>query len=163
MELIDLFETIVDLAGAPKALLPVQLEGKTLVPLLAGAQPSESAAAFTLYPRWHEFDDHTHCFKPYDQIEVIGLSVRTSTFRMTDWTAWNASANRPALGTVIATELYDHRGDTGMGKQAFDAFEVVNLAHETEFVQVVSELRGLLQSAFGSWPVRNGPGPDVSK
>ena len=164
VELIDIFETLVDLAGVSKASLPTQLEGKTLAPLLgpAGKSASGSAAAFTLYPRWHEFDDHEHCFKPYSEIAAIGLSVRTSQFRMTDWTAWNASYNKPDLLTVIATELYDHREDTGLGKQAFDGFEVVNVAHEAKFAQVVVELRSLLKGAFGSWPVRSGSGPDRS-
>eukprot|EP01043_Picozoa_sp_COSAG02_P081280 COSAG02_NODE_19771_length_865_cov_1.139687_2_plen_96_part_00 len=72
------------------------------------------------------------------------------------------AGNKPDLLAMIATELYDHREDTSPGKQTFDGFEVVNLAHEAKFAQVVVELRSLLKSAFGSWPVRNGPGPDHS-
>jgi hypothetical protein len=71
-----------------------QLEGKTLVPLLAGSPDNMSAVAFTLYPRWRPFDDHSHCERPYAAIAAMGLSVRTAGFRMTDWTAWNASYNR---------------------------------------------------------------------
>ena len=130
---------------------------------MAGGAASESAAAFTLYPRWHEYDDHTHCLKPYNDIAAIGLSVRTAAFRMTDWTTWNASRNTPNLLQVIDTELYDHRGDTGMGAHAFDAFEVANLAHDSEFAHVVVELRNLLKAAFSSWPSRPGPGPDLTR
>jgi hypothetical protein len=89
--------------GAPMASLPSQLEGKTLAPLLAGAPASGSAVAFTIYPRWREYDDHTNCFKSYSQIEAIGLSVRTATFRLTDWTAWNASFNKP--GTLRSSPI----------------------------------------------------------
>jgi hypothetical protein len=98
-------------AGAPMASLPSQLEGKTLGPLLAGAPANGSAAAFTIYPRWREYDDHTHCFKPYSQIEAVGLSVRTATFRMTDWTAWNTSFNKPgklrSINGFVGDSVFD--------------------------------------------------------
>lgn len=93
------------------ASLPSQLEGKTLGPLLAGAPANGSAAAFTIYPRWREYDDHTHCFKPYSQIEAVGLSVRTATFRMTDWTAWNTSFNKPgklrSINGFVGDSVFD--------------------------------------------------------
>ena len=63
---------------------------------------------------------------------------------------------------MLATELYDHQQDEGIGPQAFDSFEVVNLAAVGEYREVVVELRGLLARAFGSWPAREGPGPDRS-
>ena len=66
------------------------------------------------------------------------------------------------MQTVLATELYDHREDEGMGSQAFDSFELANLAEVAEFKVVVVELRGLLVGAFGSWPAREGSGPDRS-
>ena len=81
VELIDLFVTLADLAGAPMGTLPPELEGKTLSPLMAGAPGSGSAAAYTLYPRWREYDNHSHCERPYSEIAAIGLSVRTATFR----------------------------------------------------------------------------------
>jgi hypothetical protein len=63
---------------------------------------------------------------------------------------------------VLATELYDHREDEGMGSQAFDSFEVANLAELPQFKPIVAQLRGLLVGAFGSWPAREGSGPDRS-
>jgi hypothetical protein len=63
---------------------------------------------------------------------------------------------------VLATELYDHREDEGMGSQAFDSFEVANLAEVGELRVIIEELRGLLVGAFGSWPAREGSGPDRS-
>lgn len=63
---------------------------------------------------------------------------------------------------MLATELYDHREDEGMGSQAFDSFEVANLAELPQFKPIVAQLRGLLVGAFGSWPAREGSGPDRS-
>ena len=156
------FVTLADLSGAMRTrALPSALEGETLAPLMAGAPSNESAAAFTLYPRWREFDNHSHCFKPYQEIEAIGLSVRTAGFRMTIWTAWNVSWNKPALGTVRAIELYDHRSDLGIGPNVFDEFENENLAASPQYAPVVEELRGLLHEQFGRWEARPGPGPDA--
>ena len=77
VELIDVFVTLADLSGAMRRhALPSALEGETLAPLLAGAPSNESAAAFTLYPRWRQFDDHSHCFKPYEAIEAIRAQDR---------------------------------------------------------------------------------------
>ena len=137
--------------------LPKRLEGNSLVPLLDGVPLNNSAAAYTLYPRWREYDNHSHCMRPYRDIEAIGLSVRTPMYRMTDWTGWNASFNRPNLDTILATELYDHRNDSGMGAHTFDLFETENLAMVEEFKEVVLKLRVMLKQQFGTWP--NWPEP----
>ena len=68
--------------------------------------------------------------------------------------------DRPALGVVLATELYDHRVDLGIGPAVFDEFENVNLAADPAFASAVTELRQLLHTQFQSWPARPGPGPD---
>ena len=154
VELIDIFVTLADLAGLGTATLPSMLEGRSLVPLLRGAPPNASAAAFSTYPRWKLYDNHTHCFRPCREIEAIALSVRTASWRFTDWVAWDAAHARPAMSTVLASELYDHGLDDGMGADAFDAFEVVNLAHSAAHVQTVAALRVLLHRNFGGWPAR---------
>jgi hypothetical protein len=55
------------------------------------------------------------------------------------------------LGIVLATQLYDHRNDTGSGLDAdvFGAFENKNLAQDLHFAPVVAQLRVLLQRKFG--------------
>ena len=131
--------------------LPAQLEGENLVPLLQGAPADVDAAAFTIYPRWQQYDTHAHCFKPYAQIEAIALSVRTQHYRLTDWVQWDKALGRPKVTEVIASELYDHVEDTGMGGQVFVDFERVNLAHDAAHATTLAQLRLLLHGQFSKW------------
>lgn len=181
VELIDVYVTLADLSGVALGAVPKDLQGKSLVPLMnnsgvksrgapvSAATPKIVAAgnglantthayvnepvraAFTVYPRWKEYDDHSHCKKPYTGIAAIALSVRTSEFRLSDWVAWNTTLGRPEMGVVLASELYDHREDTGMGGAVFDV-ESTNLAGEAAYASTVAGLRELLRQQFGQWP-----------
>ena len=164
VETVDIFPTLAELTGVGVGATPPQLQGHSLVPLLAGAGAgagtstgTPARAAFTVYPRWKQWDNHSHCFRPYAEIGAMALSVRTAAFRLSDWVAWNASAGRPEVQRVLASELYDHRGDTGMGAAAFD-LESSNLAGLAEYAPTVAALRALLHEQFGDWPAW-GPGP----
>ena len=90
VELIDVFPTLAALAlPSAAATLPAQLQGKSLAALMTGGGTGgRNSVAFSLYPRWRQFDNHSHCFRPYAEIKAIGLSVRTADFRLTDWLAW---------------------------------------------------------------------------
>jgi len=155
VELIDVFVTLADLSGLTGAAVPLPpaLEGKSLAPLLRGAPANTSAAAFSTYPRWKQYDDHGHCTRPYSEIEAIALSVRTAGWRFTDWVAWDAANVRPDTTRVLASELYDHAGDDGMAN-ALDGFEITNLATSTAHSEIVAALRARLGRNFGAWPAR---------
>jgi len=94
--MIDVFPTLVELAGLPAA---PGLEGTSLVPLLNDPTASVKPAAFTQHPR-PAYPDRT----PKGTPEVMGYSVRTPNWRYTEWRNWDS-------GSVEASELYDHRGD----------------------------------------------------
>ena len=96
VEMIDLFPTLVALAGLPAA---PGLEGASLVPLLDDPAASVKPAAFTQHPR-PPYPDRS----PRKTPEVMGYSVRTAGWRYTEWRNWDT-------GAVEATELYDHRKD----------------------------------------------------
>ena len=154
VELIDVYPTLAELAGFSSShnnTLPATLEGRSLVPLLHGAPQNASAAAFSLYPRWRPFDDHSHCFKPYRDIRAMGLSVRTAHWRFTDWVAWNATAGAPVLSHILASELYNHSADTGLAG-SLDGFETTNLASDPALATKVDMLRALMRHNFGRWP-----------
>ena len=156
VELIDVYPTLAELSGLSSSHdnpLPSTLEGKSLVPLLHGESPNASASAFSLYPRWQRFDNHSHCFRPYSEIQAIGLSVRTAHWRFTDWVAWNASSGAPALTHILASELYNHSADRGLSGSLED-FETANLARDPALAEQVDQLRALVRRNFGRWPER---------
>lgn len=92
VELLDLYPTLVDLCGLPQ---PKGLEGVSLKPILENPQATVKPAAFTQHPRPAYYQD---------QPEVMGVSVRTTRSRYTEWRDF-------ATGRVVASELYDHLAD----------------------------------------------------
>ena len=151
---------------------------------------TSSAAAglrnFTLsvYPRCpadvtnsSNFWKHNDCtFTERTEFPFFGISIRTETFRYTEWRAWNGSQLAPVLGSsdekqqqqqqqegavvtgaagrganpaLIAVELYDHTGDDG---NSFDgAYEVVNLAGNPSYASQQAQLAALLRSSYPTW------------
>jgi arylsulfatase A-like enzyme len=83
-ELVDIFPTLIDLAGLPKE---IGLEGTSLVPALMAGKPVKRAA-----------------FSQYRRNKAMGYSVRTDTHRFTEW-------RDDASGEVKAHVLFDHRID----------------------------------------------------
>jgi iduronate 2-sulfatase len=84
VEFVDIYPTLCDLAGLSK---PAHLEGLSFAPLLDQPDRNWKTAAFSQYPR----------------NEAMGYSVRSDSFRYTEW--------RAPSGQIVATELYDHRSD----------------------------------------------------
>jgi hypothetical protein len=102
----------------------------------------------------------------------MGVSIRTETYRYTEWTQWNGSSLSPRLGrkdvcdklslvypsqissssvcsfdaAPIGVELYNHSLDDGM---SFDGdFEVVNCADDPSYAGVRAQLAALLRDAY---------------
>lgn len=90
-ELVDLYPTLVDLAGLRP---PHALDGSTLRPALLDPSASGKAAALTQHPRPASMRD----------ISSMGYSARTDRHRYTEW-------RRLPDGEVLARELYDHAAD----------------------------------------------------
>ena len=93
-ELLDLYPTIVELAGLPT---PKHLEGTSLLPVLKNPAASVKQAAYTQHPRPAYYKGAP---------EAMGYSMRTTEVRYTEWRNWKT-------GKIIARELYDHRKDPG--------------------------------------------------
>ncbi|MEC9054319.1 MAG: sulfatase/phosphatase domain-containing protein, partial [Verrucomicrobiota bacterium] len=99
-ESVDLFPTLVELAGLPAPKVPQPLNGRSLVPVLKDPTQRIRDHAFHCYPR---------------RGGVIGRAIRTERYRMVEW-------KKPGAPVKTAQyELYDY-GET--------AVEQKNLAQE---------------------------------
>ena len=119
VELIDLFPTLAELCGLKP---PSDLEGTSLAPLLDAPLRRWKTGAFTIQGRGKE---RTEAAK---EIEFLGKSVRTESWRYTEWDEGRRGA-----------ELYDHRTDPG---------ELRNLADAAQHAGTRRELRALLTQGW---------------
>ena len=65
----------------------------------------------------------------------MGYSVRSRTYRYTEWVRFNRRSFKPVWSSVEATELYDHSVDPG---------EDVNVADDPRYVEVRDMLSNVL-------------------
>ena len=64
----------------------------------------------------------------------------------------DASSQISLPSCLVASELYDHYGDDGVGAAAYDDFENVNLAHEPARRAQVQALAARLRAQFERAP-----------
>jgi len=120
VEFVDIYPTLADACGLP---LPAGLEGVSLAPLLAEPERPWKQVAFSQFPRPWFYQG---------QPEVMGYTIRTRDFRYTEWLDFSSRA-------TLARELYDHTRDSA---------EVVNVADETRYADVVREHHRLLHEGW---------------
>ena len=65
----------------------------------------------------------------------MGYSVRSRTYRYTEWVRFNRRSFKPVWSSVEATELYDHSVDPG---------EDVNLSDDPRYIEVRDMLSNVL-------------------
>lgn len=123
VEFIDIYPTVVALAGLPAA---SGLQGRSLVPLLEDPRHPGKAAVLSQHPR------------PYfnGQLTHMGYSLRTAQHRYVEW-------REVSTGTVTARELYD---------EAADPRETVNRASEPTQAALVEKLAEQLRDLAGENP-----------
>jgi len=114
-ESVDLYPTLVELAGLPRPEVPQPLDGESLVPVLRDPSARVSDHAYHAYPRHRRGEP------------VIGRAIRTERFRLVEWKKPGAPAESADL------ELYDYEADPE---------ETRNLASEKP--EVVARLRAIL-------------------
>lgn len=121
-ELLDIYPTLVALAGLPQ---PEQtLEGRNLVAVIGGSEPPRDAA---LSQSWSA----AHLVRPERRgMQVMGYSIRTSRYRYTEW-------GRGLEGI----ELYDYKADP---------LEYRNLAADEDYQPVVQRLKAMLDNKLSS-------------
>ncbi|XP_058837730.1 iduronate 2-sulfatase [Topomyia yanbarensis] len=149
VELLDLFPTMVDLAGLPpiescgmNVNLETCVEGKSLLPYIAGAPMDDSMEeAFSQYPRPGVYPSvYPNSDKPkLYQIKIMGYSIRNRRFRYTAWVRFDPVTFAKDWTKIYGEELYDH---------SIDPQENVNLSNRPQLLQVKAFLMSRLQTKF---------------
>eukprot|EP00051_Salpingoeca_urceolata_P007397 m.97450 g.97450 ORF g.97450 m.97450 type:complete len:530 (-) comp15222_c0_seq5:52-1641(-) len=148
-EIVDMYQTLADLAGLPQ---PNQtVEGISLAPVLdappisgIGIKPyafSQFAKAKT--NKGKPWDPCTECER--DEIDFMGFSVRSDKWRYTEWVHWNHTAMQPHWGDVEGVELYSHENDQG---DDFDCCENVNMVGQSHTKHIIEGLQAQLYAQF---------------
>lgn len=107
VELLDIFPTLVQLAGLPKmkpctnVKTKVCTQGKSLVNVIRNGFQLKNANAFSQYPRPSLYPSlHPNSDEPrLDDIQIMGYSIRTPRFR---YTAWIPFDNRAFKGGTFS-------------------------------------------------------------
>jgi iduronate 2-sulfatase len=148
-ELVDLYPTLSALAGLPDPRSAGEmLNGTSLEPVFdepndtqrqhVGASIKE--AAYSQFAKRNLTDVHPEFSR--NETQLMGYSVRVSSWRYTAWFAFDVRNMRPITdgspGSNLGTELYDHRGDSGLWLD-FPG-EERNLVEDEEHKAVVAEL-----------------------
>lgn len=132
VELLDLYPTLVELAGLPRA---PGLEGESFGPLLR--EPARAGKAMA-------FSQHHH--PSYGRATHMGYTVRTARHRYVEWRDLVSRA-------VHARELYDH---------AADPAETVNRVDDPRYAETVRTLGAEVTrrvEATAGWPALTPPRP----
>ncbi|MBE0540273.1 MAG: sulfatase [Verrucomicrobia bacterium] len=114
-ETVDIFPTLVELAGLPKSSIPQPLDGVSLVPVLRDPSARVRDHAYHTFPRQRAGRN------------VIGRAIRTERYRLVEWKQPGAPEDTADL------ELYDYQADPE---------ETKNLASNQP--EVVKQMRAIL-------------------
>lgn len=119
VELIDIFPTLVRLAGLPIKIPKCKgtadkrrlcFEGKDLITLLNNTQKT-TTFAISQYPR-PSVKPRKNSDKPrLKDIKIMGYSIRTKRYRYTRWISFNNTNFKLKWNKIYGEELYDHIGD----------------------------------------------------
>ena len=114
-ETVDIFPTLVELAGLPKPAVPQPLDGVSLVPVLREPAARVRDHAYHTFPRQRAGRN------------AIGRAIRNERYRLVEWKQPGAAADTADL------ELYDYQTDPE---------ETKNLADSQP--EIVKQMRGIL-------------------
>ena len=139
VELVDIYPTLVELAGLPQ---PKGLEGRSIIPVIA--LPHSWDGQTGPHNRDYAQSQFAHCCpggepdanrqcsacdqKAPNLISYMGYAMRNSLYRLVVWYLWDGNAGLPRCDGLMAVELYSHAGDRGVEATSFNDFESSNLA-----------------------------------
>ncbi len=145
IELVDIYPTLVDLCSLPAPNQPPgqSLQGTTFLPLIEDPAQPWKKAVFSQFQRTIKDTDPGDT--PVNNAgSGMGYSIRTARYRYTEWWVTDSTdeTDRHLIKSGITepgfVELYDYLNDPG---------ETVNLATNTVYESLMTELSGLLNDA----------------
>merc|ERR1712070_735082 len=159
VEHVDMYPTFAELAGAPVNTSEESIGGTSYASLFDSRAGSFAGdAAYTQYPRCcqgkapYDFTQNQRCaYVDKTNFTYMGYSVRTTEFRYTEFAEWDGQKLKPIWNSSVpsfGSELYDHKGNPGIGETAFDDFENENLAFKDEYQEVVAKLSKQLRDFY---------------
>jgi arylsulfatase A-like enzyme len=164
VEAVDLFQTLVDVAGLPAPSALEMLEGKSFAEVFD--HPTSQTLNQTFQYAFSQFAKRntkeqevpSHPEVPWDEctkcthadILYMGLSVRDENYRYTEWYPWSYPSDRPNwINGTYAVELYSHVGDFGADLDAASATENLAVAQSaSQYAQVMKRLSNALKEQF---------------
>jgi arylsulfatase A-like enzyme len=167
VEQIDMYRTLADLSGIGNDKVESGVDGKSLMPLMTNtAQRLAQVGARSQFPRCYSALknasnpsnlpslDRVDCQDiPREQFDLMGYSLRTVTWRVTEWRVWNGATLSARWDLPPnATELYFHGQDPL--KSGVDPFatETENVAGDPKYQTLLTKLRRQLRRAFAVTP-----------
>ena len=163
-ELVDLYRTLVGLAGLKASDIQSDVDGVDLSPVFDDPSVELKQYAFSQYSRcpggrnWPTpYDDpdaqyawFMNCCEPVpaQNISAMGYTVRSREWRFTMWFKWDGAECEALWDAPLAgsDELYSHAGHTDPGD--FDTYENENVVNDPANAGVVKELTAVLLANF---------------
>ena len=158
-EAVDLYKTLAELSGVGLESVDPSVDGVSLAPLVMQphAKPMRTVAQ-SQYPRCFSAInatpsplptlDRTDCQDvPRAEFDLMGFSIRTASFRLTEWRVWDRASLRGRWDVApTAIELYRHADDDKLT----DPFstETANVAADPLLAPTLKDLQDLLRDTF---------------
>lgn len=121
MELLDIFPTLVDLAGISQNITrckhldktPLCFNGKSLMPHINTGPITKSKKSFAIsqYPRPSATPKKNSDKPRLKDIKIMGYSIKTKRYRYTEWISFNNTEFTRNWNKIYGLELYDHVRD----------------------------------------------------
>jgi hypothetical protein len=164
VELVDLYRTLASLAGLDTSAIADDVDGTDVSAVFDEPQKLVKSEAYAQYPRcpgkrfWDRREQgrpdwyFNNCEgTPAQNISMMGYTVRTPEWRMTEWFRWNGescSADFSSDELYNPVELYDHRNQKLEFLDFNDESENSNVAFDPANAAILAELRARLRKRF---------------
>ena len=114
VEMLDIFPTLVDVAGLPQLQKCINKREKICTEGCSRASNSNNAipsSAVSQYPRPALHPARNSDVPGMKDIHFMGYTIKTEKYRYTEWVGYNTTTFKPDWDRIVALEMYDHQSD----------------------------------------------------